>query len=127
MKRSIKGIPRPECRVALAPTEQDVERFHTKYIPEPNSGCWLWDCDTFSSGYGRFRIGPSQYLAHRVSYVIHVGPIPKGMYLLHSCDVTGCVNPAHLRCGTQRDNVRDMIAKGRGVSSKTRNRKRATA
>lgn len=53
--------------------------------------------------------------AHRISYLIHKGPIPEGLWVLHSCDQPLCVNPAHLRAGTPRDNTCDMYARGRAV------------
>ena len=51
--------------------------------------------------------------AHRVSWELHYGPIPAGRQVLHHCDTTQCVRPAHLFLGTQADNVADMIRKGR--------------
>lgn len=51
--------------------------------------------------------------AHRLSYKIHVGNIPDGMFVLHRCDTPQCVRPDHLFLGTNRDNVLDMKQKGR--------------
>lgn len=66
------------------------------------------------TGYGAFGPkGTGQVGAHRYSWFLANGPIPTGMYVLHTCDDRACVNPAHLFIGTQRDNIRDMIAKGR--------------
>lgn len=91
-----------------------AERFHAKYIPEPNSGCWLWDAAVSTGGYGRIGDGSSKVLqAHRVAYEIHRGPIPPGLNVCHRCDVPLCVNPEHLFLGTQRENLDDMTRKGR--------------
>lgn len=88
-------------------------RLEAKSIPEPNSGCLLWLAYTDPSGYGRLHFNGRQRLAHRLSYENAKGPIPAGLHLLHKCDVPCCINPDHLRPGTQAENVADMLTKGR--------------
>jgi hypothetical protein len=53
--------------------------------------------------------------AHRVAWELLNGPLRPGEVVLHTCDNAQCVNPNHLRKGTQHDNVRDMFRKGRNV------------
>ncbi len=95
-----------------------LERFNEKWEPEPMSGCWLWTGCCQSDGYGHLRnqSGKMQQ-AHRISWELNVGEIPDGLCVLHRCDTRTCVNPKHLFLGTQADNVRDMLTKGRLVSS----------
>lgn len=79
--------------------------------------CWIWRGST-SGKYGMVRRPPEKggsLGAHRLSYMHHKGPIPDGMVVMHSCDTPRCVNPDHLSVGTWRDNMHDMIAKGRDV------------
>ena len=81
--------------------------------------CWLWLAHTNPKGYGRFAVGGrdgGQEGAHRASWRLHHGEIPPGMRVLHNCpagDNPTCVNPAHLWLGTDKDNMDDMVAKGR--------------
>lgn len=76
--------------------------------------CILWDGATYPTGYGRlYREGRTRY-AHRDAYERAHGPIPRGMVVMHTCDTPACVNPDHLKLGTQADNLADMYAKGRG-------------
>lgn len=95
------------------------ERFDAKWIPEPNSGCWLWEAGMYAAGYGTIGLddGGVDY-AHRVSWELHHGPIPEGAHVLHKCDVRGCVNPAHLFLGDQDSNMKDMARKLRAPRSK---------
>lgn len=77
--------------------------------------CWEWLGSQNGQGYGQFRCGEDgkRRYAHRFSYEIHKGPIPTGMDLLHACDNPPCVNPWHLSPGTDLDNRRDSVRKGR--------------
>lgn len=97
----------------------DLERFNDLWMPEPNSGCWLWLGTVFGGNArpsqlkGRFQMGGRSWLASRASYVLNKGPIPVGALVCHKCDIPTCVNPAHLWLGTHTDNNRDKAAKGR--------------
>jgi hypothetical protein len=89
---------------------QRLERYS---IPEPNSGCVLWTASTNAKGYGQLRWQGSARLAHRLAWLNAGRESTGGRALLHKCDVRCCINPDHLRIGTQAENNRDMVAKGR--------------
>jgi HNH endonuclease len=59
-----------------------------------------------------------QIYVHRLSWVLTYGRVRKGLHVLHRCDVRECFNPSHLFLGTPKDNIHDMISKGRENWSK---------
>lgn len=91
-----------------------LDRFTEKYIPVPESGCWLWIGSSANGGYGQIKNSGKKVLAHRVAWMIRHGSIPDSVDVLHRCDVPCCVNPDHLFLGTDFENQRDSYSKGRG-------------
>lgn len=92
-----------------------IKFLECRYIPEPNTGCWLWTVATLRSGYGCFTAGKRRMTAHRAAFLAWKGPIPEGMFVLHSCDQPSCINPQHLRLGTHADNTSDKNARNRNA------------
>lgn len=76
--------------------------------------CWIWQGYIAPSGYGEFWRAGRKVPIHRDTYEVTYGKIPSGMCVCHHCDVRSCANPEHLILGTQKDNIADMHAKGRG-------------
>jgi hypothetical protein len=79
--------------------------------------CWIWTGYKQSNGYGQIGVNYKNKLAHRVSYEIHIGKIPDGFLVRHSCDNPSCVNPSHLLLGTQKQNLEDMYFRERDNNS----------
>lgn len=91
--------------------------FDDRYIPEPNSGCWIWMGAAWTSPSGlrgkMYSAHQRQRIASHVSYELHTGPIPAGLIICHKCDTPICVNPNHLYAGTHQDNSDDKMRRGR--------------
>lgn len=90
-----------------------LDRLMARCIPEPNSGCYLWE-GSMAGRYGiAFLTGTKVVGAHRAMMIAHGHNIPPGAVVMHRCDNPLCVNIDHLSVGTQADNMDDMKAKGR--------------
>jgi hypothetical protein len=97
--------------------------------PVLQTACWVWTAGSSRSynGYGRMRLRSENgsyrdavsIAAHRYSWLLHFGEIPAApnhygtMVVMHRCDNPPCVNPDHLKLGTQLENVKDMVKKNR--------------
>ena len=75
---------------------------------------WQWIGYKNNRGYGTLYVDGKHKYAHRISYQIHIGKIPNGMCVLHSCDNPACVNPEHLHLGTQKINAYEREIRNRG-------------
>lgn len=110
--------------------KQNISRdfFWSKVSVGKREDCWLWKTGHFSTGYGAFKIGKKNYGAHVISFLLSGGTLSKSKpHVLHSCNNRGCVNPAHLRAGSQQDNVNDAIKSGtHGLALKTCRRPHGT-
>lgn len=111
----VEGVRRLPYFKSLETLQNEKERFwdHVQKSPEPN-GCWLWLRGVNSSGYGSAAFSEPRrmlLLAHRVAYMLFVGPIEEGSLILHSCDTPLCVRPDHLKQGDQSQNQRQRRAK----------------
>lgn len=67
-------------------TEKELARFDASWMPEPNSGCWLWLASVQTRGYGQVTCRGRSSLAHRVSYEHFVAAVPDGLFVCHRCD-----------------------------------------
>lgn len=102
-------------------TKKDRERFWSKVKIDTGTGCWVWTAaistwskEPWDGGYGAFKLGSRVVRAHIVAYQIIFGSVPNGKVLLHGCDNRRCVNVLdHIQPGTQAENVKDMLSKGR--------------
>ena len=97
------------------PTGSLEERLWRKINKKSEDKCWEWIGATSSSGYGVLQKGgrgEGVVRAHRLSYEIHHGEIPKDKIILHSCDNKLCCNPSHLSAGDHSQNIKEAWERG---------------
>lgn len=102
-----RWLPMPQRFWAKVDMEQE-----SILSPHVETPCWLWTGPLNPDGYGKFRLIKNDK-AHRVSWLLSGASIPKGMFVLHKCDVRNCVRPDHLFIGDNAINIADMVRKGR--------------
>jgi len=91
-----------------------LEELVKRGLQKKDNGCWEWMKSISSeTGYGKLVYGGKHISAHRASYTVFKGDIPKGKHICHTCDNKRCVNPDHLWAGTQKENIQDCVSKGR--------------
>ncbi len=98
------------------------KRFIPKYplncfSPANEDKCWDWQ-GALAAGYGQIGWESLLYYAHRLSYILFNGTIPKEALVRHTCDNPSCVNPKHLITGTHSDNAIDSVKRGRHHSQR---------
>lgn len=92
--------------------ERVRERIMNRVVMVTESGCWIWTSQQ-KGAYGVVKIDRRVRKVHRMSWEVHYGPIPDGVFVCHHCDVPLCVRPDHLFLGTHSDNMKDCAKKGR--------------
>jgi hypothetical protein len=108
----MKPGPKPE------PLDQRLAR-----MTDRTGECWEWAGSLDSDGYGQMTVSSElsssrKLKSHRVAWILAHGPIPVGLGVLHRCDNRRCCRPDHLFLGTQIDNMRDCVSKGRHTSQR---------
>jgi len=107
----------------VRPWMNDEARFWSHVKKAEGDACWEWQSTFFARGYGGFKMQGKERQAHRVAWELTYGPIEghipghpeKERVVMHKCDNPKCVRPDHLELGTDTDNMRDMLAKGRAA------------
>lgn len=118
--RKIGKVKEYPCEICLKPCIKkyskafcsDKCRFFSHV--EVTAQCWFWTSAKNIRGYGQTNYKEYKKIgAHRLSYILFIGPIEDDKFVCHSCDNPSCVRPSHLWLGTTQDNKEDQIKKGR--------------
>jgi hypothetical protein len=129
MQKSVLGRQEEEVKQKNPRAKIPAEiRFWSRV--NKTDSCWLWTGALSHGAYGTISTDKKQMGVHRFSWILHNGPIPNGLHVLHNCpggDCTACVNPKHLWLGTQADNDRDRDEKGRTAKNEQHWRAKLTA
>jgi len=102
----------------------ELKRFEAKFRVTP--GCWIWEGSRNAQGYGHFKFNGVVHKAHRIAYKHYVGKFPEHMVIMHKCDNPSCVNPDHLKPGTNAENTADRDAKGRKAVGESNGKSKLT-
>ena len=94
-------------------SEADIRRFEGGFVRGSADDCWEWRGESNHHGHGRVWAASRKMLASHVALILAGHPRPSRLLALHSCDNPPFVNPAHLRWGTQAENVKDRHSRGR--------------
>ena len=101
--------------------DKTLNRFFSKVIPEPMSGCWLWTGSTTEpNGYGIFTMKGKKVLSHRFSLELSGTKIGAGLFACHRCNVKPCCNPDHLYVADNKTNVHHAIRDGLFLNQNTK-------
>ena len=95
----------------LRPPDSDPTKWFWTLV-DRSGNCWEWKGGKSHQGYGNYRVKGIKHYAHRYAYEAVRGPIPDGLHIDHACRNTGCVNPAHLRLATAKQNMENLSATG---------------
>lgn len=113
-ERAIRVDEARRRRLGIKPVSRPLaDRFWEKVDRRGPDECWPWMGVRTSNGYGQLWYARRHRPATHIALALDGRPVPKGMAACHHCDNPPCLNPAHLFVGTNSDNMRDMVAKGR--------------
>ncbi len=93
--------------------KEDFQKHYSVQQRKYETPCWIWGNISSEKTYGQTKLNKIPIPAHRLSWILHRGKIPVGLWVLHKCDERHCVNPDHLFLGTAQDNTDDMRSKKR--------------